>query len=248
MKKVFFISAFFLFTSTNVFSFWPFGSIETKLQKLENSTEKNWSDIKAGLQDNKTGINDVSANIDKLTTEVGVVKDNVIKLTATVQANANAKVESNIASHRTNETSSSLQGNNNTQSQTTTNTTTTTNDPALMRYIIRMYQGIVLQLIGLVGFGFKYILNQNTKLQELGFNKDFYMSQLLIKTNSQEEWSKVVGLKDELKLKKKNGVKGIHKGSPTIPVPPAGVALLLIVIGCAGVLITAVNVYAMVMK
>jgi hypothetical protein len=85
-KTMLFSLCLLLSTAALTYSFWPFGSLKVsnEIKNLKDSQEKNFSDIKAGVQDNKLGINDVKNTMSNVTTELGVIKNN--KIDASLQA------------------------------------------------------------------------------------------------------------------------------------------------------------------
>lgn len=106
MRKIVLGIVLSLLVCSTGFTFWPFPdvTVKTDIKKLQDSTDKNFSDIQAGVNSNKTGINDVKDTQVQTTTELGVLKNNVLsmnnrldlvlntvlKLSATAQGQAGA--------------------------------------------------------------------------------------------------------------------------------------------------------------
>ena len=136
MKKIILMVGILVLSYGSANAFWPFPDlkIDTKIQTLKDSMSKEFSDIKAGVNDVKAGINDVKATVSGNTTELGVVKDNQLKLTAKVNANINAGYQTNA--------NTTVGGN---------QSVATTNDSTLIQSIFKIFSGVALAIISAMG-------------------------------------------------------------------------------------------------
>jgi hypothetical protein len=132
------------------------GGTKVEVQNLKNSTEKSFSDIKAGVNDTKVGLNDLAAGAVKMTNDMSLIKDGIFtmnnKLQASVKANASIGQTLNTLTAGHDANSNSNSGN--------------TNDSKLLKAIIggilSTFSTIFLALIGYI----KLLSNQKAKVDD----------------------------------------------------------------------------------
>ena len=203
MKKLIVLFSLITIMSTVSFAFFPidqivglFGggkvSIATEVHSLKDSTDKRFSDIKAGL-------NDISNQMAANNNEIGVLKDNNLSLAANLklQTNAVAGLNNTVSDIKT----SMSAGHDLTSGSN--NTTTQTNDSELMKYIFQILSGIFMAIISALGVIVKMqgkligqLTNSNAKLMT-DRDEDYdklvsFQSQML---------SDIIKSKDEYKAK-----------------------------------------------
>ena len=172
MKKIMLITVIVLSIGcvqgwTSFFGLIP--DIKTDITNLKNSTQKSLSDIQAGVNSNKTGINDVSNAQIKTDTELGVVKGNILKLDAKLNATASAQVGM--------QNQITTMGNNNKVNSGNTN------DSGLLKYIFHILSAIFLAVITALGAVLKAqgttIDNLTDKANKLEQERDAQYSKLV---------------------------------------------------------------------
>lgn len=114
--------------------------LSNEVTQLKDSVSKQYSDIQAGIVGNKTGLNDILNKMNAQNNEIGVIKDNYLKLSAQMEANANALIGMN-------NNVSKIEARDVTQNSGNTNT----NDSGLMKYIFQVLSGIFLAIISALG-------------------------------------------------------------------------------------------------
>lgn len=168
MKKTILSILLVILIGVSGFAFFPFDllfgkgvDIKTEVHSLKDSTEKKFSDIKAGL-------NDLSNQMNATGNEVGVLKDNQLKLNTQVEL-ANKAIAG--ANNQISDVKNDIKAGRDV-TQGSNNATTQTNDTNLMMFIIKTLGGICGSLIGVIMLTVK-------KLFTVINQKDFYKEQAI---------------------------------------------------------------------
>lgn len=163
----------------NAQAFWPFGGLTFDL------FNKKMTQVEAQIADE---FNAVKARDIDMRAELGVIKDTQITLQNTlntsVQAALNAQANANVG-----------YGTSQDQSAGHDLTNQVTNDSKVMLAYIKALSGMCMALISIVSLMMRSLMKTSAK-------SDFYMAQLLIRTNSNHEWEKILNLKNSVMRKK----------------------------------------------
>lgn len=129
-------------------AFWPFGSLTASYKNMKDSVDKNLSDIKLGLNDN-------TATIGKVNTNLGLLSNNQLSMTNKLDTMLNAKVN---VGYQHDNTDTSVGGNQ-----------TNYNDTGLMTTVVKTmnngYVHVIILLILYIGRSGYVQAKQRTQLE-----------------------------------------------------------------------------------
>ena len=172
-KNLLLVTALLMVAVVPGFTFWPFGDLKlsNEVKNLKDSTEKNFSDVKAGVQDNKIGLNDLASGAFRMNTDLSAIKDSVFTMNNKLEASlaANASIGQTLNTLSAGRDANSNSGN--------------TNDTKLLKTIITgilsTFSTIFLALIGYI----KLLSNQKAKsdeqVQKMSAERDAHYNELV---------------------------------------------------------------------
>ncbi len=144
MKKYLLLAIFVLTLPAYCDAFWPFGDLKlsNEMKNMKNSTEKNYSDIKAGVNDVKAGVNDVNNKQTAIGNELGVMKGNIFSLSQKLDLAITSKMFAQAGAGNTSQ-ATDIKSGRDTNQRTSTRVY---NDPTILKGVVGLMTLIVTQM------------------------------------------------------------------------------------------------------